>query len=147
MVLAGLVNKLMVGAFAKQRQAAVGLCGGDGNSFLARKFQDTEGFDYGFVGEICQGDPRLVNQLLQGGFIPIIACVGMDATGAYYNVNADEMAAAVAIFCRATRLIYVTDVPGVFDKEKQVSGNGGIARHRGHFRRDAPQNPRLQSSA
>jgi acetylglutamate kinase len=44
----------------------------------------------------------------------------MDAAGSYYNVNADEMAAAVAIFCQAQRLIFLTDVPGVFDKEKQV---------------------------
>jgi acetylglutamate kinase len=122
MVLAGLVNKQMVGAFAAQGQAAVGLCGGDGNSFIARKFQDPANpdFDYGFVGEIHEGDPRLVDSLVQSGFIPVIACLGMDRSGHYYNVNADEMASAAAVFCRAERLLFLTDVPGIYDAEKKV---------------------------
>ena len=122
MVLAGLVNKDIVAAFAQNHRSAVGLCGGDGRSFMARKFAGarSEDFDYGFVGEIVQGDPKLVNLLLAERYFPVIACIGLGEEVAYYNVNADEMAAAVAIFCRAERLIFLTDVPGVLDAEKKV---------------------------
>jgi acetylglutamate kinase len=122
MVLSGLVNKQMVGAFSLQGQAAVGLCGGDGLSFVARKYQDPvhPEFDYGFVGEIHEGDSRLVDTLLTGGYVPIMACIGMDRNGFYYNVNADEMAAAVAIFCRAERLLFLTDVAGIYNAEKKT---------------------------
>lgn len=124
MVLAGLVNKELVAALGRLKIRAAGLCGGDGMSFLARKYQDTEpsneSVDYGFVGEVYSGDPRLVDLLLQGLYVPVIACVAVDIEGFYYNVNADEMAAAVAIFCRANRLIFLTDVPGVLDEAKRV---------------------------
>ncbi len=122
MVLAGLVNKQMVGAFSSLGQAAVGICGGDGGSLVARKFQDPAApdFDYGYVGEIHEGDSRLLDTLLAGGYVPIMACIGMDRSGAYYNVNADEMAAAVAIFGRAERLLFLTDVAGIYDREKKT---------------------------
>jgi acetylglutamate kinase len=124
MVVAGLVNKNIVSAFAKNGRSAVGLCGGDGNSFVARKFVDVDGqsgyFDYGFVGEVVKGDSRLVNVLLARRYFPVIACIGVGEEGAYYNVNADEMAAAVAIFCGAKRLIFLTDVSGVLDAENKV---------------------------
>lgn len=124
MVLAGLVNKQVVAAFAAAGKPAVGMCGGDGLSFVARKYANPEdsasGFDYGFVGEIYQGNPALVKTLLHSHFTPVIACIGMDSAGAYYNVNADEMAAAVAVFCEAERLVFLTDVPGVLDSDKKV---------------------------
>lgn len=122
MVLTGLVNKQMVASFAAQGQPAVGLCGGDGTSFIARKFQDPSfpDFDYGFVGEIHEGESRLADLLVQNGFIPVIACIGMDRAGHYYNVNADEMASAVAVYCRAERLLFLTDVPGIYDSDKKV---------------------------
>jgi acetylglutamate kinase len=124
MVLAGLVNKQVVAAFAAAGKPAVGICGGDGLSFTARKFASSDdsgsGFDYGFVGEIHQGNPALVKTLLHSHFTPVIACIGMDSSGTYYNVNADEMAAAVAIFCEAERLVFLTDVPGVLDANRAV---------------------------
>jgi acetylglutamate kinase len=122
MVLTGLVNKQIVASFAAQGQPAVGLCGGDGTSFVARKFRDPAfpDFDYGSVGEIHEGESRLADLLVKNGFIPVIACIGMDRAGHYYNVNADEMAAAVAVFCRAERLLFLTDVPGIFDSDKKV---------------------------
>jgi len=122
MVLAGLVNKNIVAAFAQKRRQAVGLCGGDGNSFVTRKFLDgqAEGFDYGYVGEVCTGNPELINLLLSHRYIPVVACIGLGEETAYYNVNADEMAAAAAIFCRANRLIFLTDVSGILDAEQKV---------------------------
>jgi acetylglutamate kinase len=124
MVLAGLVNKEIVAAFGKQGCRAVGVCGGDGRSFLARKYEDPDpdnaSFDYGYVGEVYSGDPDLVNLLVRERYLPVVACVAMDENGSYYNVNADEMAAAVAIFCGVERLVFLTDVPGVFDQQKNI---------------------------
>ncbi len=124
MVLAGLVNKEVVATLGSLKVRAAGLCGGDGMSFLARKYQDKDiqdgVFDYGFVGEVYAGDSNLVNLLLQGNYVPVIACVAVDPQGSYYNVNADEMAAAVAVFCRADRLVFLTDVPGVLDHDQNV---------------------------
>ena len=124
MVLAGLVNKNIVAAFANMNRPAVGMCGADGLSFLANKYWDPQEaaapFDYGQVGEISQGNPALVNLLLDHDYFPIIACIGIGADATYYNVNGDEMAAAVAVICHADQLIFLTDVPGIFDARKQI---------------------------
>lgn len=124
MVLSGLVNKEIVAEFGRQGFRAAGLCGGDGLSFIARKYQasasDNEYIDYGFVGELTRGDPRLVNLLTSGGFVPVIACVAFGQDGAYYNVNADEMASAVGAYCQAEQLVFLTDVPGVYDADQNV---------------------------
>jgi len=122
MVLAGLVNKNIVAAFAQRERKAVGLCGGDGSSFITRRFVDDQmrEFDYGFVGEVFKGNPELIDLLLAKSYFPVVACIGLGEEAAYYNVNADEMAAAAAVFCLADRLIFLTDVPGVFDTERNV---------------------------
>ena len=124
MVLGGLVNKNIVAVFNDLEGGAVGLCGADGSSFLADKYrddqQDDPPFDYGQVGEISQGNPGLVDLLLEHNYCPVIACFGVGPDATFYNVNADEMAAAVALICRADRLIFLTDVPGVLDADLQV---------------------------
>ncbi len=124
MVLAGLVNKQIVAAFSRIRHQAIGLCGGDGGSFIARKYQAQDpadaDFDYGFVGEVFKGDSALIDLALERKYFPIIACIAMGEDGSYYNINADEMAAAASIFCRAARLIFLTDVPGVLDANHEV---------------------------
>ena len=121
MVLSGWVNKEIVAAFHKLGRKAVGLCGGDGGSFIARKYQPAdEPFDYGYVGEVFQGDPELVELLLGKGYLPVVACTAVGKDGAYYNINADEMAAAAAIFCKVERLVFLTDVPGVLDEQRTL---------------------------
>ena len=124
MVLGGLVNKNIVAVFNDLGGGAVGLCGADGSSFLAHKYWDEHEadppFDYGQVGEIAQGNPALVNLLLEHHYCPIIACIGLGPDATFYNVNADEMASAVALLCHADRLIFLTDVPGVLDADRQV---------------------------
>jgi acetylglutamate kinase len=121
MVLSGWVNKEIVASFHQVGRKAVGLCGGDGGSFVARKFQPAdEPFDYGYVGEVFQGDPKLVEVLLAEGYLPVIACTAIGTEGTYYNINADEMAAAAAIFYKAERLVFLTDVPGVLDEQRSV---------------------------
>lgn len=124
MVLGGLVNKNIVAAFNTLEGNAVGLCGADGSSFLAHQYRDDQEndppFDYGQVGEISQGNPALVDLLLKHNYCPIIACFGVGPHATFYNVNADEMASAVALLCRADRLIFLTDVPGVLDADHQI---------------------------
>jgi acetylglutamate kinase len=112
MVLAGMVNKSVVAAVVAAGNPAIGLCGGDGMSFRARKKQ-TEGYDLGFVGEICSVEPRWLDAIWTEGGIPVLSSLALGSDGEYYNVNADQMASACAVACRADALIFLTDVPGV----------------------------------
>lgn len=112
MVLGGMVNKKMVAAIQATGMPAVGFCGGDGMTFRARK-KLVRGNDLGFVGEICFAEPCWIEALWQQGGIPVLASLALGADGEYYNVNADEMAAACAAACHANALIFLTDVPGV----------------------------------
>jgi acetylglutamate kinase len=119
MVLGGMVNKKMVAAIQAAGMPAVGFCGGDGMSFRARK-KTLRGGDLGFVGEICFAEPCWIEALWQQGGIPVLASLALGTDGEYYNVNADEMAAACAVACHANALIFLTDVPGVQDAEGAV---------------------------
>ena len=111
MVLAGRVNKGLVAALGSVGQPAVGLSGGDGLMFRARK-KRTEP-DLGFVGEIAASDPRWIEAVWQLHGVPVISSMALGFDGEYYNINADEMAAACATACRADALVFLTDVPGV----------------------------------
>lgn len=111
MVLAGRVNKSLVAALASHGQAAVGLSGGDGHVFRARKKKTTP--DLGFVGEIAATDPRWLDAIWKMGAVPVISSIALGFDGEYYNINADEMAAACAICTKADTLVFLTDVPGV----------------------------------
>jgi len=119
MVLAGIVNKSFVAAIVAAGNPAIGLCGGDGMSFRARKKQTT-GYDLGFVGEICSVEPRWLEAIWGEGGIPVLSSLALGSDGEYYNVNADQMAAACASACRADALIFLTDVPGVKDAQGSV---------------------------
>ena len=112
MVLAGTVNKKVVAAIVRLGLPAIGFCGGDGMTFRARKKQ-TSGYDLGFVGEICSVEPRWLDAIWNEGGIPVLSSVALGSDGEYYNVNADQMASACAVACRADTLIFLTDVPGV----------------------------------
>lgn len=119
MVLAGHMNKKLVAALAGVGQPAIGLCGGDGLAFRARK-KTPNGHDLGFVGEISAADPRWVEAIWQQDCVPVISSVALGCDGQYYNVNADQMASACAVACRANALIFLTDVPGVRDADGLV---------------------------
>jgi len=119
MVLAGLVNKKLVAAIQAEGFPALGLSGGDGISFRARKPQ-TLGSDLGFVGEIGWADLRWLELIWQNGGIPVLSSMALGFDGEYYNVNADQMAAACAAACHADALIFLTDVPGVRNREGTV---------------------------
>lgn len=111
MVLAGRVNKSLVAALGTHGQAAVGLSGGDGHVFRARKKKTNP--DLGFVGEIAATDPRWLDAIWAMGAVPVISSIALGFDGEYYNINADEMAAACAVATHADALVFLTDVPGV----------------------------------
>jgi acetylglutamate kinase len=129
MVLAGLINKQMVGYINEAGGKAVGLCGKDGNMVIARKLTRTvidpdshieRVVDLGFVGEPDKVDITVLTQILGRELIPVLAPVAAAANGGTFNVNADTFAGAVAGALRAKRLILLTDVPGVLDKSKNL---------------------------
>jgi acetylglutamate kinase len=112
MVLAGRVNKQVVAALASTGVPAIGMSGGDGISFRARKKNGTT-VDLGFVGEISAVDPRWIEAIWAADGVPVLSSIALGSDGQYYNINADQMAAACAIACKANALIFLTDVPGV----------------------------------
>ena len=129
MVLAGSINKQIVGFINAAGGKAVGLCGKDGNMVLARKItrsvidpqtkQERE-VDLGFVGEPDKVDTMVLDQLLGRELIPVLAPVATSADGSSYNVNADTFAGAIAGALKAKRLLLLTDVLGVLDKSKTL---------------------------
>ncbi|MFZ0962989.1 MAG: acetylglutamate kinase [Terriglobia bacterium] len=121
MVLAGLVNKQWVAEFESLRQPALGLCGGDGSMVRARKMTvGTNGSkrDLGFVGRPHKIKTTILDLALDGGLIPVVASLGVDARGEFMNINADDLAAALAVALKADRLLYLTESGGVWDAEK-----------------------------
>jgi acetylglutamate kinase len=117
MVLTGQINKEIVASLARAGSRAVGLSGKDGNLISARKLRGPEGVDLGYVGEVAAMDPDILELLLTKGYVPVISPLGLGADGQTYNINADAVAAEVAIACRATKLIYLTDVPGILSSQ------------------------------
>jgi acetylglutamate kinase len=111
MVLGGRVNKELVAALGGHGQTGMGMTGGDGLMFRARKKRTTP--DLGFVGEIISSDTRWLDAVWKMGAVPVISSLALGFDGAYYNINADEMAAACAVACKADALVFLTDVPGV----------------------------------
>src|SRR5580693_5597249 len=129
MVLAGTVNKHVADLINRAGALAVGICGKDGGMIRARKLQRTKidpgshiekVLDLGFVGEPEHVDVRVIHALTGAGLIPVIAPVGVGADGQTYNINADTVAGAVAGALGATRLLMLTDVPGVLDRDKKL---------------------------
>ena len=119
MVLAGMVNKRLVSAIGAAGKPAIGLCGGDGGTVRARK-KENNGCDLGYVGEICAVEPRWIQAIWGQGGIPVISSLAVGAVGEYYNVNADQMAAACEVACQASALIFMTDVAGAKDADGAV---------------------------
>jgi len=129
MVLAGSINKQIVGFINEAGGKAVGLCGKDGNMVIARKVSRTmvdpdshieKVVDLGFVGEPEKVDTTVLNQILGRELIPVLAPVATSAQGGTYNVNADTFAGAIAGALKAKRFLLLTDVPGVLDKSKSL---------------------------
>ena len=128
MVLVGQVNKEVVGYLNQHGGKAVGLCGKDGSLLLSKKLlQEVPGdngqveqVDIGYVGDVVKVNTELIAALEQGGYLPVIAPVGVGLDGESYNINADVVAGRVAAALNAEKLILLTDTPGVLDKEKKL---------------------------
>lgn len=128
MVLVGSVNKDIVNQINQAGARAVGLSGKDGMLLRAEKKAmvvnrenlPPEIIDLGNVGRVTRVETSLLHSLMQDGFVPVIAPVGVDAAGHTYNINADSVAGAVAGALRARRLILLTDVAGVLDREGRL---------------------------
>ncbi|MGA7011405.1 MAG: acetylglutamate kinase [Pseudolabrys sp.] len=129
MVLAGSINKQIVGYINAAGGKAIGLCGKDGNMVQARKVSRTvvdpdsnieKVVDLGFVGEPEKVDLSMLNQVIGREMIPVLAPVATSANGGTFNVNADTFAGAIAGALKAKRLLLLTDVPGVLDKSKNL---------------------------
>jgi acetylglutamate kinase len=119
MMLGGLVNKAVVAAINQQGGRAVGLTGKDGSLIRAKKLL-VNGEDIGRVGEITKIDPRVISHLEAGGFIPVIAPVGVGEHGEAFNINADVAAGKLAAVLQAEKVMFLTNAPGVLDKNNQV---------------------------
>jgi acetylglutamate kinase len=119
MMLGGLVNKAVVAALNQQGGRAVGLTGKDGSMIRARPMK-IDGHDLGQVGEVESIDPRVITHLESGGFIPVIAPVGVGENGEAYNINADVAAGKLAAVLQAEKIIFLTNAPGVLDKQERV---------------------------
>jgi acetylglutamate kinase len=118
MVLAGSINKQIVGFINAEGGHAIGLCGKDGNMVLARKVPQTgKEVDLGFVGEPAKVDTTVLDQVLGRELIPVLAPIAQDADGETYNINADTFSGAIAGALKAKRLLLLTDVPGVLGRD------------------------------
>ena len=140
MVLAGSINKQIVGFINAQGGRAIGLCGKDGNMVTATKVTRTivdpdssieKIVDLGFVGEPDKVDTMVLDQVLGRELIPVLAPVAQGKDGETYNVNADTFAGAIAGALGAKRLLFLTDVPGVLDKNKQLIKELSVEQARG----------------
>jgi acetylglutamate kinase len=127
MVLAGSINKQIVGFINAEGGRAIGLCGKDGGMVTAVKIERADAVDsngkprdLGFVGDVAKVDATVLEQILGRELVPVLAPVAQGADGATYNVNADTFAGAIAGALGAKRLIFLTDVPGVLDKDKTL---------------------------
>ncbi len=123
MVLVGKTNKEIVSLIEKHGGNAIGISGIDGACIKCSKKKtvvEGEEVDLGFVGNILEVDDRVVNLICQDKYIPVIAPIGIDDEGNSYNINADDVASAVAAATGAEKLIFLTDIEGVKDSEGNV---------------------------
>lgn len=115
-VLAGTVNTQLVAALGAAGARAVGLTGIDAGLATAEQLDPA----LGFVGRVAASDTRVLNALAHAGLMPVVACVAGGHQGEIFNVNGDSMAVAVASHWKADRLVFLTDVPGVLDQDKNI---------------------------
>jgi acetylglutamate kinase len=142
MVLSGLINKDIVTAINRQGGKAVGISGKDANLMIARKITEMadpesnlmRAVDIGYVGDPAEVNPHIVDVISGSDLIPVIAPVGIGRDGETLNINADTFASALAARMKAKRLLLLTDVAGVLDKDKNLLQQLSIEEARGLIR-------------
>lgn len=112
MVLVGKINKELVALINRHGKLAVGVSGDDGNLIVAKKMKTD--VDLGYVGQVDKINPEVVINLVNDGYIPVIATVGVDENGESYNINADEAAGEIAKALNANKIIFLTNVSGLY---------------------------------
>jgi acetylglutamate kinase len=123
MVLAGIVNKQWVAELEAQGQRALGICGGDGGLVVARKLvagSNGSRKDLGFVGRPRKVNPHILEVAWEKGIVPVVASLAPGPGGHYFNINADDFAAALAQAMKADRLVYLTESGGVWNAERRL---------------------------
>ena len=128
MVLAGAINKQIVSAINRQGGKAVGICGKDANLMLAKRITHLpdpdsnllKAIDIGYVGDPIEVNPHIVDVISKSDLIPVIAPIALSREGETLNVNADTFASALAARMKAKRLLLLTDVAGVLDKDQRL---------------------------
>jgi len=132
MVLCGQVNRQIVSLVQEAGGRAVGLTGADGNMLRVAQRLEADR-DLGRVGRVVGVDAEAITAVAAAGFVPVIAPIGVDDHGVTHNVNADEAAGAIAAALRAEKLILLTDVEGVLDREKRLVPTLGVEEARKHI--------------
>ena len=129
MVLSGEINKEIVALLNSQGSQAIGISGKDAN-FLEAVAKDAG--EFGFTGTIRQVNPEIVHKMLEDGFVPVIAPIASGGSLGHpgYNINADLAASQIAVALGARKVIFLTDTPGVLDKEGKLTSNLSIAKTR-----------------
>jgi acetylglutamate kinase len=124
MVLVGKINKEIVSLINRHGELSVGVSGDDGNLIMAKK-KATDGYDLGYVGEVTKINRKLLENLINDDFIPVVATVGVGEDGMSYNINADKVAGEIAAALNADKIIFLTDVDGLYedfdDKDSLIS--------------------------
>jgi acetylglutamate kinase len=123
MVLAGIVNKQWVAELEVQGQAALGICGAEGGLVVAKKLtvgSNGSRRDLGFVGRPRKVNPQILELAWSKSIVPVVASLAPGPKGEYFNINADDFAAALAQELKADRLVYLTESGGVWDAEKRL---------------------------
>lgn len=128
MVLVGKINKEIVKTINKHGGKAVGLSGKDGNLIIAEKKKSKNGIDLGFVGRIKTVNPDIINTLYKKDFIPVISPIAINESGETLNINADEVAGELSKILKADKLVYLTDVDGIIDKNKRLISTLNISK-------------------
>jgi acetylglutamate kinase len=153
MVLAGMVNKQWVAELEAQGQPALGICGGDAGLVMARRLTARAGNgrkDLGFVGRPRKISTRVLEMAFKGGMVPVVASLALGPRGEYLNVNADDLAAALATALKADRLLYLTESGGVWDAERRLLPVVKLAEIQKLIRREVVRDgmiPKLRSCA
>lgn len=120
MVLIGKVSQELTSMINHYGGKAISISGKDGNTIIARK-KLVEGVDLGYVGEADKVNPELIESVIAAGYIPVISPVGVGLDGESYNINADSVAGEVAAALKAEKLIFLTDVEGIYEDPQNPS--------------------------